>query len=311
MTFNSTFASDLKRINFISNTASQDKTTGASGSAIYVKSSMLSLRDAIVQGHLGLIPIQIDRGFHIQMQNVQLMNNLAKEKGQGVIYCQSCESLTLDKIEAFNNEMLYGGVFYFGDISKNVEITNSKFYDNRATISAGVIIGQNLYKDLKIANCIFRNNYARDAGALRLIQTSGTVMIIDTLFDSNSANTIGVMYSVLANQTIISNTEFTNNVAATDVGVMALTNQNETIIEKSKFLRNQANTKAVFQIDTKSNVTITESLFYANTASNSVSLGTVTDCGRFIVRNTQFKENKALIESQCLSIMQTKNATFD
>lgn len=51
------------------------------------------------------------------MNNVKLMNNKAPQKGLGVVYCQSCESLTLTRIEAFNNEMQYGGVFYFGDIS--------------------------------------------------------------------------------------------------------------------------------------------------------------------------------------------------
>jgi hypothetical protein len=97
----------------------------------------------------------------------------------------------------------------------------------------------------------------------------------------------------------------------TDVGVMALTNQNETIIENSNFLSNQAHKKAVFQIDTKSNVTIRDSLFQQNIASAGISLGSVTDCGRFFVSRTQFKENKALNESYCLSIMQTANATFD
>jgi hypothetical protein len=87
MTFNSTFASDQKRINFDSNHASQDPKTGASGSAIYIKSSILTLRDAIVQNHQEMIPIQIDRGNHIEMENVQLMNNHAKDKGLGVIYC--------------------------------------------------------------------------------------------------------------------------------------------------------------------------------------------------------------------------------
>jgi hypothetical protein len=107
----------MKRINFDSNIAYMETKTGASGSAIYVKSSMLTLRDAIVQNHTSLIPIQIDKGNQIIIDNVKLMNNKAPQKGLGVVYCQSCESLTLSRIEAFNNEMQYGGVFYFGDIS--------------------------------------------------------------------------------------------------------------------------------------------------------------------------------------------------
>ena len=98
------------------------------------------------------------------------------------------------------------------------------------------MIGQNLKKDLKVSNCVFRNNFARDVGVIRLIQTVGLVTILDSIFDSNTANTIGVYYSVLANQTLIKNTLFTNNVVETDVGVMALTNQNETIIENTKFI---------------------------------------------------------------------------
>ena len=50
------------------------------------------------------------------------MNNHAPAKGLGVIYCQSCESITLNRIEAFNNVMQYGGVLYLGDISKNILI---------------------------------------------------------------------------------------------------------------------------------------------------------------------------------------------
>lgn len=72
----------------------------------------------------------------------------------------------------------------------------------------------------------------------------------------------------------------------TDVGVMALTNQNETIIENSNFIKNQAHKKAVFQIDTKSNVTIRDSLFQQNIANAGISLGSVTDCGRFFVSRT-------------------------
>ncbi len=102
-----------------------DTKTGASGSAIYVKSSMLTLRDAIVQNHTSFIPIQIDKGNQITMENVQLMNNKAPLNGLGVVYCQSCESLSMSRIEAFNNEMQYGGVFYFGDISKDVLIQDS------------------------------------------------------------------------------------------------------------------------------------------------------------------------------------------
>lgn len=69
--------------------------------------------------------------------------------------------------------MLYGGVLSLGDIQKDVVITNSKFYNNRATISGGVIIGSSLMQNVIIDNCIFRNNYARVAGVLRIIQSSG------------------------------------------------------------------------------------------------------------------------------------------
>lgn len=58
-------------------------------------------------------------------------------------------------------------------------------------------------------------------------------------------------------------------------------------------------------------MTIRDSLFQQNIANAGISLGSVTDCGRFIVTRTQFKENMALNESHCLSIMQTANATFD
>jgi len=95
--------------------------------------------------------------------------------------------------------MLYGGVLSLGNMYQDVNIINSKFYDNKATISGGVIIGSAFQQNLNIINCQFSRNYAKTAGVLRLIEQSGSVNIKYSNFENNGAETIGVMYSVLAN----------------------------------------------------------------------------------------------------------------
>ncbi len=76
----------------------------------------------------------------------------------------------MTNVEAYNNHMLYGGVMSLGDIYQDVNIVNSKFYNNKATISGGVIIGSSFYKNLNILNCQFSGNYAKTGGVLRLIE---------------------------------------------------------------------------------------------------------------------------------------------
>jgi hypothetical protein len=66
--------------------------------------------------------------------------------------------------------MQYGGFMSLGDIYGDVNINNSKFYNNRATVSGGVIIGSSFYSDFNIINCEFIGNYAKTAGVLRLIE---------------------------------------------------------------------------------------------------------------------------------------------
>ena len=114
---------------------------GNSGAAIFAQTSELYLREATFKNHRDFMTIQIDRGTKIGITNVKLYDNWAPKEGTGVISCQSCEYLDLNNVEAYNNHMLYGGVLSLGNIYQDVNIINSKFYNNKATISGGVIIG--------------------------------------------------------------------------------------------------------------------------------------------------------------------------
>ena len=153
-----------------------------SGIALYIETSEVYLRDVTIKNHRDANAIEIERGTKVEIVNAILRDNYAPTKGNGVIMCQSCASINIINVEAFNNKMKLGGVFALNNIAEEVNIKDSQFYNNIATLSGGVIVASGLQQDLNIENCLFTNNSAANAGVLRLIEISGSLNIIDSLF---------------------------------------------------------------------------------------------------------------------------------
>jgi hypothetical protein len=65
------------------------------------------------------------------------------------------------------------------------------------------------------------------------------------------------------------------------------------------------------QVDSKSTLAISSCTFYSNIANMSMSIGLVSDSNKLTITKSLFKENIAITEGYCLSIMQTPIVNID
>lgn len=124
---------------------------------------------------------------YIWVFNSYFENNSAKLYGGAI--CGRYSNSTISDCNFVNNfAEEYGGAVCTANI---LNIVNSNFTDNMALIAGGAVNGAKS-TDLNIINCIFVNNAAPEAGAIR-IGVNGSMIISGSVFIDNNAFTSRIL----------------------------------------------------------------------------------------------------------------------
>lgn len=202
-------------------------------------------------GNLG-VGVRID-GFVIQKGKAV--------KGQGVIHlCHDGHKAT-DKCEP-------------------TTIVNCIFKEN----TKSSVIAICCYTDLKVENCLFRNNDASgvDRGTIQNDKTNAVSMdVTNSTFLNNKATNGGGIYFTGTGSAIIKSCDFTGNTATTSGG--GIYNGGKATITKNIFTSNGATTSGGGLYNSGASTTITSCDFSGNTSASgggiySTTASTIKDC---------------------------------
>lgn len=177
------------------------------------------------------------------LSNVVLDGNIADFAG-GAIF--SLSTIVATDVIAFNNAALIddGGAIRVDTLDGE----NLYFYDNISDFWGGAIVVRS--GDSEIRNSIFRNNQARDGGALHAWSANG-LTVRESLFEGNQANqrtsstggAIGTTFSV--SYLHLENNTFLNNSALQNGGALATGTSTNVKAYFNTFVGNEAPDAAV------------------------------------------------------------------
>ena len=157
----------------------------------------------------------------LNVKNTNITSSISNKYGQ--IWARY-STVNIDDVDFIDISSIYSPAISI-DNCENVEISNSRFINLTADISAGAI-SLKQEGNLCIKNCKFINTKSfRNAGAVIVDYgkdiDEGNVIILDCIFD-NSSSMIGGAYIQLGGVLLMNNSNFTNSRASYDGGAVYL-----------------------------------------------------------------------------------------
>lgn len=120
--------------------------------------------------------IVIRKDSNVVLDKVTLRNHWTDTKvGTGAIFTQQANNVLIKNSEIYGNRSnANAGVALYADGGENLELINTKIYNNYTAIS-GVVNIQNVSNFIFDKDSIIKNNQASAAGGIRLLNTAGTI----------------------------------------------------------------------------------------------------------------------------------------
>ena len=262
-----------------------------------------TLKNAFTQDDGGAIKINTG---NLSIGNCHFMDNKSDSRGS-CLYCGPRTKIYISNSKFFNNQSDSSGCIH--NFNANLEISDSKFYDNYVKTFASVIINHRM-GILLIKNTVFKNNNSVRGGA---ILNFGKCEIFNSLFKNNStSNDGGAINNQPKSFLNISNTNFIENECGGNGG--AVINFSRANFDNVQFLRNSSkNLAGAISNQKKSSLTISNSAF----AHNDVECegGAIENWGQIYLKNSKFENNSskgdggALINKE-FSLLNVSNVIF-
>ena len=206
------------------------------------------------------------------------------------------------------NHAYHGGAVYVGFGSKDINITNSDFYENYA-IAEGGAIGIEA-SSVRINESNFYDNSATDGGAIYVGGTGSTDYVYYSVFVRNTANGTGGAIDWVASSGHVANSNFTSNCAYYGGGVYLGGNSAESAITKCIFTDNHAKYKGGAIDANASKMNLTHTLFDANYAQYGAALCREVNAIGGFGENVTFINNHAHVSGAALGWMGSVNITI-
>jgi len=213
---------------FTSNTGDYGAAVGAYGDTMDLSGSTFTSNHASTIA--GSINVQ---GGHLELSNTDFIANTAGNSNGGVRFNHSPTSGTIDGClfegnEGLNSTSNGGGAALVLRYGVTVDITNTDFIDNVASLTSGSMYGGGAIWSYTSSS--YSNNsltmYSVTATGNESAQSGGfmygrltDITMGNVVIDSNTANgTVGGAFNLSASSISMSNSDITNNSAATDGG---------------------------------------------------------------------------------------------
>ena len=182
-----------------------------------------------------------------------------KTCGGAIIASDSSVDISQSKFE--DNRADNGGAIFAGQNSI-INVSGSEFVNNNANVTGGVLRSQS--STITIETCQFHENIAISGGVL--FSYSSTMKLEQSKFHGNSAQQGGVVTSI-SDDITIEMCKFHRNYATSFGGVL-VSEQSTTKLERSDFHGNSAQLGGVV-LSVSDNITIEMSKFYGNNATEA------------------------------------------
>ena len=235
----------------------------------------------------------------LYVKNTYFTSSVPNKYGQ--IWARSSQ-VEIDNAQFINLSSIYSPAISLE--YSNMRLTNSKFINLTADMSAGAI-GLKRYGNLYIKGCEFKNTRSfKNAGAVNVDyidfgNDSMNVTMLDTTFD-NSYSMIGGAYIQLGGRLVMSNTNFTNN-RATYYGGAVYLSFTESRISNCTFDSNAVElvenytTSGGAIFSDYNNLTITNSRFTNNSATEGNAIYACDTS--YNITGCTFRDNKNALYS--------------
>jgi len=199
-------------------------------------------QSAVVDTHF--VPVSTDFGGSLSLTNCTFIDNASSGIG-GAMHVGINRALELFNCQFSGNTASRGGgaiAQEFGGYEQNLEANGCVFDGNAASLGSGGAIFVNGWDGfMRLSDCVFRGNRARDGGALHADRN--TYIVEDCTFEDNEATQdyAGAVFMNIARKgSAIRRTNFVGNTSATFAGAMYLYGYITMPIEDCAFVGNTA-----------------------------------------------------------------------
>ena len=225
----------------------------------------------------------------------------------GVLYIQSCTSVTITQCNISNNRVYYGAIYGSRINSFTVEESNlnNNYYPYSSSSSHGGAIYY-YYGNISILKSNFSGNRATRSGYGGAVYVSDAqkVTINNTHFNSNTAGYQGGAVYVSGGQVNITNSNFSNNIAVYSVsgsgGALSISSLQDIKLQDIYFINNSAGTRSgnggAVYINNGQELNINNAHFINNKAGFNIGNGGAVyfNGGNITATNSTFINNTVL-----------------